>query len=80
LTWELAESTGTLTISGTGAMWDYSWDIANQRSTAPWYGYIYQNQLHHLLIADGVTTIGAWTFRDCCSFTGNLVIPSGVTT
>ncbi|MEG2138087.1 MAG: leucine-rich repeat domain-containing protein [Oscillospiraceae bacterium] len=76
LTWELAEDTGTLTISGTGAMWDYH--SSGERSNAPWCAYA--TQLRRLVIADGVTTIGAWAFYYCGDLTGALTIPDGVTT
>ncbi len=55
VTWALDE-TGTLTISGTGAMKDYSFS-----STAPWkydYGYMVKD----VVIEEGVTSIGTYTF------------------
>ena len=63
LTWELDES-GTLTISGTGDMWDYSYDYH-----APWliehsYGWT-NNEIYKLIIEDGVTSVGAYAFAGC---------------
>ena len=48
VTYSYVESTHTLTISGTGAMWDYNND--NQ----PWYGFSITN----VVIGEGVTSIG----------------------
>jgi hypothetical protein len=48
LTWILSE--GTLTISGTGAMSNYS------SSNVPWYSY--RNSIKTVIIEDGVTSIG----------------------
>jgi len=56
LTWAFDASTGTLTISGTGAMYDYTSD------GAPWA--IYQTQIQHLVIDSGVTSIGSYAFAD----------------
>ena len=49
--------TGTLTISGTGAMTDYE-----SPSSSPFYG---MENLQHLVIESGVTRIGDGTFYDC---------------
>ena len=53
LTWELSED-GTLTISGTGEMWDYD------ELQAPWAGY--KEEIVKLVIEEGVTTIGRYAF------------------
>ena len=42
LTWSIDDEFGTLTISGTGAMWDYeeiSENNGNWRTAAPWYSF-----------------------------------------
>ncbi|MCL2132472.1 MAG: leucine-rich repeat domain-containing protein, partial [Lentimicrobiaceae bacterium] len=66
----------TLTISyagsGTGAMTDY------RVGTAPWYPQ--RANLTTLVIGNGVTTIGNYTFFWCQGFTGSLTIPNSVTT
>ncbi len=59
LTWEFDESTGTLTISGTGAMDDY------QYNNRPWEKY--KNSIKTVVINDDVTTIGSEVFDGCYS-------------
>ena len=70
LTWTLSYD-NTLTISGNGAMPDYSW-----RET-PWYDL--RLSISTLVIGDKVTSIGERAFEDCRSFAGNLIIPNSVT-
>ena len=57
LTWTL-DSEGTLTISGTGAMADYS-----DSNPQPWADR--KNDIQKLVVADGVTTIGDNAFSGC---------------
>ena len=71
LTWNLDTSTGVLTISGSGAMKDYSWS-----STAPWYNN--RNSITSVVIGDNVTTIGNYAFYSC-GLT-KVEIPESVTT
>ena len=66
VTWEL-DSEGSLTISGTGAMTDYSQD-----NKAPWYEtYVEpylnaeQGKVTSIVIDDGVTGIGDYAFYNC---------------
>ena len=72
LTWTLDEN-GLLTISGSGAMKNYS-----DSTTAPWFDL--RQQITALSIEKGVTSIGSYAFENCSGLTGNLVIPEGVTT
>ncbi len=60
LTWTFYGDTGTLVISGTGAMYDY--DIAEEEYT-PWNNF--KTEIKKLIIEDGVTTIGNDAFVDC---------------
>lgn len=71
LTWTFGDSTGTLTISGTGAMKDYKSDIR------PWEGYI--DNIKKVVINDGVTTIGDSAFFNCHNLI-SVTIPDSVTT
>lgn len=64
LTWVLKD--GTLTISGTGKMYDYDFDAFHGRSQ-PWGMYIYQ--IKSVVIEDGVTSIGDNAFKDCSNLT-----------
>ena len=71
LTWALSEN-GTLTISGTGEMFDYS-----EADDVPWDDYRYS--MNAIVVHDGVTSIGTWAFFDCDGIT-SLVIPNSVDT
>ena len=55
LTWVMDPETGVLTISGTGAMTDYS-----AEGEAPWAGY--GAGLKTLVIEEGVTSVGSFAF------------------
>ncbi len=60
LTWTLDDN-GTLTISGSGAMEDYS------PYSAPWYSY--QSKIKTVVIEDSVTSIGDSAFDYCYCLT-----------
>ena len=70
LTWTL-DSEGTLTISGTGAMPDYSYD-----SKAPWYSS--RSSIKSVTIGNSVTRIGSSAFYDCSSL-ASVTIGNSVT-
>ena len=57
LTWEFDKLTGTLTISGTGAMDDFS------SYSRPWFSY--EDSIKTIIIGNGVTTIGKYSFEYC---------------
>lgn len=69
VTYSLDTTTGVLTISGTGAMYDYS----------PWASK--QSYIKRVIIEDGVTTIGDSAFKWCTSLSsvtiGNTVLNIG---
>ncbi len=69
LTWTLDTESGILTISGTGAMTDYS-------VSAPWYPY--SSFIKTVIIEDGVASIGNWAFYFCTNLT-SVTIPNSVT-
>ena len=60
LTWKLAKS-GTLTISGAGAMPDY-----DSSQSAPWSGYL--DSILNIVIANGVTRVGNNAFYGSKAF------------
>ena len=70
LTWQL-DAIGTLTISGKGDMKDWDDD-----EDPPWYEQ--RTTIKKVIIADGVTSIGKYTFSDCESLT-SVAIPNSVT-
>lgn len=75
LTWSL-DAAGTLTISGTGPMWDWSDDETSPASESPWYWAA--EEIIHVLIEEGVTSIGNYAFLDCLHLT-DITIPDSVT-
>ena len=60
LTWTLDTETGKLLIQGTGAMEDTSW--INQPSS-PFYSQ--RQYIKEVIVEEGVTSIGDWSFRNC---------------
>ena len=79
LTWKLEEGKEyyTLTISGTGDMYDYA--VENGESTAPWAEHI-KSKTVSLNIEESVTSIGKNAFYGASSFRGNIKIPKSVMT
>lgn len=68
LTWTL-DDTGLLTISGSGAMWDYS------GNNSPWYAY--KDNISSLFIESGLTYIGIYAFYKCTGI-NDVTIPESV--
>ena len=59
LTWSYDEMTATLTISGTGDMYDYGY--LDERSS--WFDY--RSNIRKIVVEDGCTRIGKLAFRSC---------------
>lgn len=83
LTWEYDPASSTLTISGTGDMYDYSY----QKNPDDPYDYLYKGThpwldaaplIQHVVIEEGVTGIGAYAFYECISLK-DIEIPDSVT-
>ncbi len=70
LTWTFDESTGTLTISGTGEMDSFDFD------NRPWEDYL--SSIVSVVIDDGVTSISDDVFGHCTSLT-SVTIPNSIT-
>ncbi len=60
LTWEFDDSTGTLTISGTGEMYDYERLGSTDYTNAPWDEY--RESISSLVISEGITSVGERAF------------------
>ena len=74
LTWTL-DGEGTLTVSGTGAMWDWH-PVYPDYNYIPWYDY--HESIKKAVLANGVTSIGGYAFYYCRSLT-SINIPNSVT-
>ena len=94
LTWEYDGATGTLTISGTGPIDDYStynrpWGkyedkiesviIGDAVTRIGNYNFYGCDNLTSITFGNGVTAIGESAFQFCSRITGELVIPDGIT-
>ena len=71
LTWTLDDA-GTLTISGTGEMWNWN----GYSDYTPWY--FSRSSIKSVRINDDVTSIGDYAFRECSALT-SVIIPEGMT-
>lgn len=72
LQWSLNRCTGVLSITGSGAMMDYS-----TLSNVPWYSY--RETITSVTIANSVTSIGVQAFRLCTNLS-SVSMGTGVTT
>ena len=75
-TWTLDDE-GTLTISGTGAMWDY--EFTGIEGLAPWRSKVYQSMIRKIVVESGITYIGAYAFANASSVLEELSLPDTVT-
>ena len=75
ITWVLDE-TGTLTITGTGAMTNYNMDDYGTPSPAPWLDYF--SSIKSVVISEGITTVGNYAFYKCSKIT-SVSIPTTIT-
>lgn len=64
LTWAYDAAAKTLTISGSGEMWDFGEDV---ESAAPWQSFA--SEIEKVVIGEQVETIGARAFRSCGKLT-----------
>lgn len=69
LTWKFDESTGSLTISGTGAMHEFT------AMSVPWHDI--RNSIISVVVEDGVTSIGNMAFY-CCDNLITVSLPNSV--
>ncbi len=69
LTWTL-DDTGTLTISGSGFMTDYTYS-----SKSPWYSY--RSSISKVVITDGIYSVGSYAFYSHTAITA-VTLPDSV--
>ncbi len=72
LTWAYDEGTKTLTIFGTGDMYDFGWDEENK---IPWYDL--KDEILYIELSEHLTSIGDFAFFGC-SKVENIRIPKHV--
>ena len=70
ITWRLEN--GTLTILGSGEMWDYQGE-----KDFPWYNF--KDEIENLTIENGVTHIGEYSFFKCNKIDCELYLPESIT-
>ena len=71
------DSTGVLTVSGTGVMPEYFYyDSAIYGKLSPWYPK--RDTINKIVISNGITVIGGYAFYECYNVT-SVEIPSSVT-
>ncbi len=73
--WSFDPETGVMTITGTGAMTDYSSSKPVPWLTAP---TDFKDKITKVVISDGITKIGNRTFRNCANL-AEIIIPASVT-
>lgn len=76
LTWSL--SNGTLTISGTGSMYNYDYETTEWVFIAPAPWYDYRSKINSVIIEQGVSNIGSSAFRWCENLT-YVRLPNSIT-
>lgn len=76
LTWFLNTEDSTLTIIGTGEMYDYMQTEMIKYSSAPWSTYM--DDIRKIIVSEGVTYIGDYAFQSCNL--DSLIIPSSIKT
>lgn len=64
LTWEL-DKAGTMTIEGSGAMYDYGIGMFGDTERAPWIDTQSKHPVKNLVVCEGVTHIGGYAFMGC---------------
>ena len=71
LTWNFDEERGILTISGNGAMTDYS-----KAEDQPWHSHA--SSITQIVLEEGITKIGAHAFRQISGINSELKLPASL--
>ena len=74
--WTL-DAEGTLTISGTGRMYDYEWPADRGGTTPPWLANKYRDSIRALHVEQGITYIGRCAF-DSCGNLSDVTLPTSL--
>ena len=74
--WTL-DAAGTLTISGTGRMYDYEWPADRGGTTPPWLANKYRDSIRALRVEQGITYIGRCAF-DSCGNLSDVTLPTSL--
>lgn len=79
-TWSFDEATGTLTISGTGAMYDFdNIHFSTDERSSPWLRTAKNiSDIKSIVIEEGITSIGAKAFYDL-EYVSSVSLPSTLT-
>ena len=73
VSWEFDSTTGVLSITGTGAMYDYGY--ISGMDTSPWY--LKRTLIKSIKISEGVSTIGSCSFLHCTTLE-DVSIPTSI--
>lgn len=76
ISWELDDS-GTLTLTGSGAMRDYAYSDYFGEDVSPWREYKIENDIKKIIVGDGITSIGRNAFYNCDEVT-EVSLPAGL--
>ena len=76
ISWELDDS-GTLTLTGSGAMRDYAYSSGGGDDVSPWREFEMGNDIKKIVVGDGITSIGSYAFCDCGEVT-EVSLPAGL--
>ena len=66
---------GVVHISGTGSMWDFTYGETEADTASPFYAL--RDRILSVVIGNGVTNIGAYSFSECASL-GSVSLPEGL--
>ena len=75
LTYTLEPTTGDLTISGYGDMYDYD-EAGYKKTTSPFY--IYRNLIKNIIFQEGITSIGEYAFCQCPYPQNHITLPQSL--
>lgn len=76
ISWELDDS-GTLTLTGSGAMCDYAYSSSGGDDVSPWREFEMGNDIKKIVVGDGITSIGSYAFYKCGEVT-EVSLPAGL--